>query len=467
MRFKYLAFLIVAFVLSVSCLNAADISRLKSIYEKSLTQIDSSYSDMELSAGISYVNDLKRLQKAVQNKGNLEGWKTVQKEIDRYKRDRKLAPENYVSSLPELETLQKKHTLALKEAPIKKSRAVMQLYEKYLARLDKEQVELTKKGKIDDALKVNAEIKRLKASDRIVDARKNIEAFEALAGGDAGPQDEAPGEPKDPGEQADEVKMPEIEEINGCVVYNGKKPPRKKGILYRTFSCRPTPLARLEKKLSLSIQHASSSESDSTHTEYSSSRSASKNDYIRLTMRATGEDQERLRVYVQYFAKPVGKSRGKLVPQQVKSIKVPIKKLSSEYVYVDFPAVCTSSASSSYHYSIYSSSSSTSKSGQEFYGVVASVFNDEGQPIFQSAGPPTLDKMGLKEVSNLKQLEADVKTERANVERLSADYQAASSAYWRDTNNLENRRKYESSRDVYYAAKRRLAEIEAELSGSR
>lgn len=448
-------------LLFVSSAHAYDLSRLQGIYDKSMQKIDDKYSNSDLSSGIAYVSALQALQKSVQQKGDLDGWQTIQKEVLRYRKEHKLSNANFVSSMPDLEAVQKKHVAPLKETPVKKSKEVLALFEKYLKRLESMQTDLTRQGKIDDALQINAEIKRLKASDRIVIAKGQVASFEDMAKADGGGGLK---EVKEVGKEEPKEKLPEKEEINGCMVYRGKRPPRRKGISFKSFSCRPTPLARHSRSMAVSIQHSSASVvTSSDHSSYSSSRSSRKNDYILVSMRVTGEELENLRLYVQYFAKSVGRSQGKVVPREVKSIMVPVKKLGADYVYVEFPPVCTEAASTSYRHSLSSSySSSASKSGQTFYGVVISVFDYEGKPVYQSAGPATLDKVARQEAPNMKKLEGVMVAQREKVENTRRDYDNARTTYYKDSGNHENRRKYESSRDAYYSAKRSLESMERE-----
>ena len=457
---------VIVFCLSLSSVYAYDLSKLQGIYAKSMKKIDDKHSNTELSAGISYVSSLQSLQKSVQKKGDLDGWQTIQKEVKRYRKEHKLLNKHFVSSMPELEAVQKKHLLPLSAAPIKKSKEIISLYEKYLKRLEFLQTDLTKKGKINDALQINAEIKKLKKSDRIILAKGVIAGSGDAPDANVADAGDARKEEKDP---AVEEKLPVTEEINGCMVYRGKRPPRRKGISYKSFSCRPTSLARHSRAMAVSIQHSSSSVvTSSGHSSYSSSRSSRKNDYIQVSMRATGGDLENLRLYVQYFAKSVGRSQGKVVPKEVRSVMVPVKKLGADYVYVEFPPVCTEAASTTYRHSLSSSySSSGSKSGQTFYGVVVSVFDYEGKPVYQSAGPATLDQIARKEAPNFKGKEGELNMQREKVENCKRDYDNARNTYYKDTSNQENKRKYDSARDSYYSEKRRIESMERELRDFR
>jgi len=170
--------------LSVMCLSAAEppksLVSLKANYGKALQGIVTNYNVAVSNWRPTYLNDLRALQVKLQKEGDLDGWTDIKAEMTRFQQEESITASD-LSARQDVAALQAKYIDAPGQAALDKSRKVIALSDKYLAKLASLQTDLTKQGKIDEALLVNEETKRVKASPEVSAARFDVEEHEAGA----------------------------------------------------------------------------------------------------------------------------------------------------------------------------------------------------------------------------------------------------------------------------------------------
>jgi hypothetical protein len=117
---------------------------------------------------------------------------------------------------------------------------------------------------------------------------------------------------------------------------------------------------------------------------------------------------------------------------------------------VELPPVITSSSSSRYRGYEYGTASNM---GQDFYGIVVSIFDDTGSLAYQGASSDTLEKMGIAEMPK----EKPVLDIRERFQAARDAYYKARAAHNATPNNevlrdayLSAGKEFTAVRDVYY-----------------
>ena len=385
-----------------------DLPSLKAGYEKSLTAVVTNYEATVKGWPASYVNALKTLQAKLQKDGNLDGWSDVKTELARFQADPKIEDAN-LSSRAEIQVVQAKYKELPLQASGEKNQKIVSLSQKYMARLGALQSELTKQGKMEDALAVNAEIKRVKTSPEVTSAEFEVSELEAKKartqkdnapvktdGGDS----KAPVKPDKPGPggKAPAGKAP-VEAVGGddeVKIYEGKAPALA-GVNFKNMQIRPTGNVGAKRKLNVSAMlGAVSDEEKSTDASYfsvSKSKSGSTSSRVRVGLKtvASGSVMENVTVVVEYYCKDVKSNSGKIAAEKmlVKHINVP--KVDLQGVWIDCPEASTYKSSYS-RTGGWGGDSFKEKSGKDFYGVIISVFESDKTLAFQGVSGSALEE---------------------------------------------------------------------------
>jgi serine/threonine protein kinase len=152
------------------------IAALRLDYESVLAKLDLDYNKKKESWPNDYLNALSDLKQRIQKAGDFDGWVAVKNEIDRFNIDKKLSDENLVATPPDLRTLQIKHQGLLSQYSLEKSSKILLAMQDYTNnKLTPLQKDFTMRGKMNDAMKVNTEIKRVKTSPEVAAAELEIE----------------------------------------------------------------------------------------------------------------------------------------------------------------------------------------------------------------------------------------------------------------------------------------------------
>lgn len=163
--------LMLGVLLSAKCTLCAgdappELLNMKAIYQKSVTAINDKYEAELAHWPDEYKKELQPLAGKFQAAGSLEGWSDVKAELERISESADF-PEDKLSKRPEIQSLQLKYKAFPEQALLTKHKKIIDLSDKYIARLTDLKVKLTKQNKIDEALKVNEEIKSVNDSSEV------------------------------------------------------------------------------------------------------------------------------------------------------------------------------------------------------------------------------------------------------------------------------------------------------------
>lgn len=398
-----------------------DLPSLKASYEKSLNGIVSAHETAVKSWPESYFNALKALQSKLQKDGNLDGWSDVKAELDRFQSEPRIEPA-HLSARAELQSVQTKYKEAPLQAALEKNQKILSLSQKYQAKLKALQSDLTKQGKMEEALAVNAELKRVKASPEVTSAefeQSELEARKAQTQKDNAPV--KTDEPDDkaaaktdkpgPGGKSPTGRAP-VEAAGGddeIKVYEGKAPALP-GVSFKGMQIKPTANVGAKRKLNVSAMLGAVSDeernTDASSYSVSKSKSGSTSSRVRVGLKtvASGSVMENLTVVVEYYCKDVRANSGKIAPEKMLVKHVSVPKVDVQGVWVDCPEAST--FKSSYSYTSGWGSSSKEKSGKEFYGVIISVFESDKTLAFQAVTGSALDEFATTAMPEEKEWKA-------------------------------------------------------------
>jgi hypothetical protein len=436
---------------------ASEVDSLRKVYDQNLESIEKESAEKDITLPDSYLKELEALQKNLQKNGDLEGWQAVAGEVARFKDGLKIPQDKIAASPASLSALQKKYQELLLGTENDKSRKIVSLTEKYVGRLTGIQKNLTIVGKIDDAILVNNEIKRVKALPKVTAAEFAVMALDAdkkdqdKPGKAAAAKDqEKPGGPLPDGDARpakgalapDVIVKGGVSAPEGVKIYQGQNPPPVQGITFKSLPLSGTERMRVSKKVAAAVMVGKKTDTKTTVSTSSSyshhQRTGSSLCYIRVTVKPSNVSYvlENTKLVVQSFAKDLsGRSGGAELKMDV--VKLP-KMEGGAQVCVECQPVVTSVSSIRSRGYYASDSMAVSNSGQEFYGIIVSVFDDSGALIYQGASNDSLEKMGIAEVPKEKVgAPADVR------ER----FEAARDAYFRARDAVANSPRSEVLRD--------------------
>ena len=136
------------------------ISKLKVIYEKQTAAIQESHSERMQTWPMKYASALKALLGKEQKRGNLAGWNAIEKEIARFKQEGTLLESNIVRRTSSLAETQRQVMKQLAVFEQDRIQAVVDLQERYEARLKKLTAHYMTSGDMARARAANDEIER-------------------------------------------------------------------------------------------------------------------------------------------------------------------------------------------------------------------------------------------------------------------------------------------------------------------
>jgi hypothetical protein len=376
-----------------------DLPALKASFEKSLKAIIADCDASTKSWPSNYVAALKDLQTKFQKEGNLDGWSNVKSELDRFNTDPRI-PDGNLSSVAGLQMIQAKFRELPAQVALDKNQKIVALSQKHIAKLTAWQTDLTKQGNMEDALAVNAEIKRVKGNPEVASAEFALSEQEAKAA--QGKKEERPGAEKaPPGGKTADAKEPEPIVQDGDVKIYAGKAPSLPGVTFKNMPLRPTSNVGAKRKLNVSAMMSSSSDErgSSSASYYGSSKSSygSTSSRVRVGIKTVASESvlENLVVLVEYYSKEVKTTAGKIVPDKMLAKCITVPKVDVDGVWIDCPeaSVYKSSYRSTHSYG----HSSRYKSGREFYGAIISVFESDKTLAYQAVTGGTLDEFAPTE----------------------------------------------------------------------
>jgi len=411
----------------------SDLARLTKVYNDQLGRIEAKYAEQEKGWRAEYVKALRTFQQQMQEAGNLDGLVAAKKEIDRFQLAGTISDADLAVVSAELAALQMRYRDMGNEHSVDEAEETIALSEKYTEHLGSLRVSLTKAGKIELALAVDKEMKRVEGSPQVASARfvladSQVAEISADEGEADGPAEKEVGN----GEGA----APEVAERSSTPMYKTHhgKPPSLSGVHFKKLVLRPTPEARLKRKASVTAVLGSGSLR-----------------FLRLGLRSgsMNRELENLRVVVQYFRKS-----GNSPPQETSVNYAIIGRLGRETVTIDFLRQYRSySYSSSYYYS-------TTSLGSDFYGAIVTVFDSDDSIACQGATSTALEPMAHSANSVLERVKhmAVVTEARQASEAARRAYDAARESYYGNTRNAKLRAAYDKARAAYETAQSRYYE---------
>ena len=183
----------------------------------------------------------------------------------------------------------------------------------------------------------------------------------------------------------------------------GRRPPSSSTVRFKQLTLRRTPNIRVGEKATINAKLA-----DEDHTEttgkhrswWSSSKSTagSREHFLRLSLRSKRTDQvvDNPTIVIQYFAKRAA-AKGKVSPEVLSVEHITLPRLTSQYVHIDLAPVTTKKSTYKYRSGLnyggrYRTYHKTER-GNEFYGVIVSVFDGEGKLVSQGASTSILENL--------------------------------------------------------------------------
>jgi len=175
-------------------LAAADLAAARNGFEKGLADIERASRQAMQGWPVEYLQALDRLAANVQKTGDFDGLMAVRKEAARFRKTRELSEALLATTPVALARLQETCLERRRKLDETRSRRVLELVKRYTKHLLALRTELTRQNKLADAVKVNAEIERVKRDPRVTAAEFAIANVQATK---PGPNDGDPAESKE------------------------------------------------------------------------------------------------------------------------------------------------------------------------------------------------------------------------------------------------------------------------------
>lgn len=364
----------VAFAASAQDSGKDRLSSLRDIFQTHLEKLKADHTQRSASWPGEYGTALRALQKVRQTAGDLDGWTAVNDEIKRFGETRRLAEDDVVRSPAELARLQEQYVKMASKLGADHGREVLELTEKYTSHLLDMQKELTRAGRMEEALAAREEIQRAKSLPAVTAAE-----FEAALHNAERPPEKPVVPPASPESGAGSKWQPKVPVAagSGATLYGPNlKPPAIPGATLRHTSLSATGNAPMGSRVSARLWVANSSAAGDSYSD------SGKRYNLRARVVATGGKAFKdatlvLQVYVKHRKQKYSYgSSGKIVPSVASVFKVSVPLLDKEYVHFDSPRIPQKSRYGSMPSAWY---------GRELYGAVLSVFSSDGELLYQGA----------------------------------------------------------------------------------
>jgi hypothetical protein len=139
-----------------------ELPRLQTIYSNSVSVIEAKYAAQRTNAPAQYLLDLDALEKSYQQKGDIKGVVAVRSERKQFNRELVVPGPDTDGDPTELKTVRAKLRARPAELDDQKKKEMADLNAAYFNRLEGLQRELTRQGRIDAALSLQAEMDTIK-----------------------------------------------------------------------------------------------------------------------------------------------------------------------------------------------------------------------------------------------------------------------------------------------------------------
>jgi hypothetical protein len=379
--------------------TGGDLKSLQDQYKKAIAKIDSDAANAAQSQPATYLKELYKIQQALQKAGDLDGLTAANSELERFKSKQTVPDQPDQSLPPDIRNLQTAFKAALAKADLDKNKKLVSTTKQYVELLNSLQTSLTKAGKVDQAMDVSAEIKRVKSDPKITSAEFVVAAVDTEK---QPARDESSAQPaKDDKAGNDKANQPTgtvTTDASGATIYDGKPFPDAAAGSFKPMKLSVSENTPGIPKLNMTAMLDTENNMDKSTSAYWSRTSSSKSGNMKYVLRVTVKSANKTlvvdnaKLVVEYFAKDVA-AQGRGNPKVFDSKTVPLSKIDgARTIGVEFPEITFSSSSSrviSRYYGVMYSGS-----GSDLYGFVVSVFDSSGTLVAQAASTSTLQKLG-------------------------------------------------------------------------
>ncbi len=365
--------------LAASAVQAVTSDEVRGIYDEHLLKLTLAQSERVRTWQDAYHQALTELADKTRGAGDLEGWKLIKAEADRFQATQALGREHLVTQPAALRSAQVAFRRRWSTETVEHDRAVVALTDKCAARLEAEQRRLTIEGSVDQALAFNAELKRLREHPRVTAALFELALVEseAAAGATAAVPAVASAVAATPGAEGAPTAREAVaaaDKQDYASVYAGGMRPPSLATSVRKETLYPTTTAAMARRVSLSVW-------------MTKGRTEGGECAFRVELRNTqqGDPLGDLRVCIDYFTKPrkdrESGSSGRIEARRANTHTATIARLDANPVTVDFAKANASDEDQGWEW-------------QDVYGTVVTVFNKAGTILAQTTTTPGLKEKG-------------------------------------------------------------------------
>jgi hypothetical protein len=390
-----------------------DLKALQDTYSKAIQKVEGDSASAAQSLPANYIKELQKLQQTSQKAGDLDGLTAANQELERFKTEQTVPDQPDASAPDALKKLQTQYKTAVAKNDLEKNRKIVSITKQYLENLTALQTSLTKSGNVNEALNVNAEIKRVNADSKFTSAQfalATAETDKPPATTDKQPPDQAKTTAgADKSDKAPKAKTTDnsakpAASDSDAKIYDGQPFPDVAGLNYKPSRLLGSDHITGAPKISITASLATENNMQKTSSSsywggVERSKRGTMGYDLRLTLKSAVKtfSVDNPTLVVQYFSKDVV-TAGKANPKLIESKKVTLPTIdSTRNVGVDLPPVSLKSESYRYTDSWYGTSGSSS-SGSELYGFIVSIFDSSGTLVAQSGSNETLKKLGADKI---------------------------------------------------------------------
>lgn len=353
--------------------NSALIKKYSDYYNSSIARYQTDFRKEKLRGCVDYIDNLKKLQSKFQTAGNLDGWEVTSKELTRF-RDEPVITEK-VSSPSELKDLQDSYSEHLDKLKITKSKQIVALKNKYIAKLEELKLKWTKSGDFKSAFLARDEIKRLNPSDisKSSTSMRNEPPENTIQ--NSAQTTQIPSNAK----KNPQIPTQEIKLRDNSTIHPPGSIPTTLGAVFRRATLSRTELSPWPSDINATMYVSSDKSNKSSRNSFSRTTNSSDKRSIRVSLRTSNSNQikSNLNLIIQYYTKPSVLSAK---PNCIATKNIPIPYLDKRMVFVDLSPVSITSSSTSYSYSSYSAKVHANK----FYGCILSIIDSHNNLIYQA-----------------------------------------------------------------------------------
>lgn len=139
------------------------LATLQAQYNKTLFKIETQHLREDRQRGDDYFESLRQIQSAMQEDGDFAGWLAVKSGMDRFHEESDIHEDDIVDEPVELRQLQMLELKTRADRTADRQRDISKIVKTHVQNLETLRKELTQQGQMDEAARVNEEIKRMKA----------------------------------------------------------------------------------------------------------------------------------------------------------------------------------------------------------------------------------------------------------------------------------------------------------------